>query len=440
MARSRKARNRRPPSYQPPLLKAMLELIPPGVLAAVPAGRQWSGWLLALAAVLMAWDSLPTLTSRFESTLETLTGWLPRRKLARTYQGFIKALKLHSAALLDRLTDYLRRQMPAWVGPYWTQQDWQAFAADGSRVECPRTAANERQLGCAGRKRTTPQLFLTTIYHMGSGLPWSFRIGPGTDSERNHLRHMLPLLPQNALLVADAGFVGYDLLSTILAGSRHFLIRVGSNVRLLRDLGYARVHDDQTVWLWPDKQQKQNQPPLVLRLICLHDGRKPVYLLTDLPAEQLSDRQAGVLYRMRWGIEVFYRFFKCTLGHRKMRSAAPQQAKCELHWAVLGLWVLSMMSVRQLIARETNPLELSVAAALKAVRRCLRRAGPPSLKRLRQALGQAVKDRYVRTTSKKARNWPHKKTEKPPGPPKIKRASRAEIRLARELRQHRLTT
>jgi hypothetical protein len=417
----------------------MLELIPTGLLANMPCGWQWSAWLLAVTAVLLAWEDPVSLTGRFGVVLVKLAEWLPGRKLAKTYQGFIKAIKLHSAALLGRLTDYLRDRMPDWVGPYWTQQGWVAFAADGSRVECPRTAANERELGCAGRKRTGPQLFLTTLYHMGTGLPWSFRIGPGTDSERNHLRQMLPLLPPNSLLVADAGFVGYDLLDSILAHGQHFLIRVGSNVRLLQGLGFADLHDDQTVCLWPDKHRKRGQPPLALRLICLNDGRTPIFLLTDIPAEQLSNHQAGELYRLRWGIEVFYRSFKCTLGHRKMRSGAPKQAYCELGWAVLGLWILSTMTVRQLIATDHDPLTLSVTLALNTIRLALRHGpGDHSLPRLRRLLAQALKDGYLRTAPKKARNWPHKKTEKPPGPPKIKRASRVEIQLARSLRQHRL--
>ena len=439
MAQSRKTYNRRSPSYQPPPLKTMLEFIWPQALMSLPGGWQWSSWLLAMGAVLMAWDDPPSLTARFQSVLATLGQWFPRRKLGTTYQGFIKALKTHSALLLDCLSDHLRSHLPHWAGAHWRRQGWIAFAVDGSRVECPRTAANERQLRCAGKKRTAPQLFVTTIYHMGTGLPWSFRAGPGTDSERHHLRQMLPLLPEQALLVADAGFVGYELLDSILSGGRHLLIRVGSNIRLLRELGYTSVHQDQTVCLWPDKQQKRRQPPLVLRLIRLHNGRKPMYLLTDLPAGQLTDRQAGQLYRLRWGIEVFYRSFKCTLGHRKMRSRAPQQAHCELSWAVMGLWILSAMSIKELIAHGKDPLELSVASAVQIIRLSLRHAwGGGSLRRLRESLGQAVKDSYVRTAPKTARNWPHKKTDKPPGPPRIQQASHAQVTLAQSLLQHKL--
>jgi hypothetical protein len=270
---------------------------------------------------------------------------------------------------------------------------------------------------------------------MGTGLPWAFRIGPGTDSERNHLRDLLGLLPPRALLVADAGFVGYDLMAAILRDGSEFLIRVGNNVTLLRKLGFARVEANNTVYLWPDSHRKKDLPPLVLRLVELNDGRKPVFLLTSVLGDAaLSDPQAGVLYRMRWGVEVFYRSLKQTLARRKMHSAAPPQAKCELSWAVLGLWGLAMMSVRQIVAAGGDPLDLSVATALRQVRLAVRR-GPrsPKARILLGRLWAAVKDSYVRKTSKKARDWPHKKKDKPPGLPRIQIATQEQLSLAKAL-------
>ena len=277
------------------------------------------------------------------------------------------------------------------------------------------------------------QLFLTTILHMGTGLLWAFRIGPGTDSERNHLRDLLGLLPPQTLLVADAGFVGYDLLTAILQGGSQFLNRVGSNVTLLRELGFAQVQADNTVYLWPDNHRKKNLPPLVLRLVELHNGRKPVFLLTSaLDDTALSDSQAGVLYRMRWGVEVFYRSLKQTLARRKMHSQAPRQAQCELSWAVTGLWGLTLMSVHQVLVGGGDPLALSVATALRHVRMAIRH-GPrsPKARLLLRRLRAALKDSYVRRTSKKARDWPHKKKDKPPRPPRIKIATQEQLSQAK---------
>lgn len=130
----------------------------------------------------------------------------------------------------------------------WQREGWCAFAADGSRVECPRPAANENELRCAGKQKTGPQLVVTTLLHMGTGVPWDFRIGPETASERRHLEEMLPDLPPQSLVVADAGFTGYAFYRRIVAAKQSFLLRVGSNVQLLKDLGSGEQEGRDTVY------------------------------------------------------------------------------------------------------------------------------------------------------------------------------------------------
>lgn len=397
---------------------------------------RWTGRFLALAAILMAWDSGHTLGDRFDSSRETLSGMFPSRKrVGRTYQGFIKAMLRLGEALGDRLTVHLRSVLRRLAGAYWRREGFIAFAADGSRVDCPRTEANGQALGCGGRKGSGPQFWLTTLWHMGTGLPWAWKTGPSTDAERGHLRDMLCLLPNNALLVADAGFTGYELLRDIVAGGRSFLVRVGSNVHLLQELGYAQVETDGTVYLWPDKFRK-GHPPLVLRLIVLERKGKKMYLLTSLGAESFRDEQAGVLYEMRWGVEVFYRSMKQTLARRKMLSRAPRQARAELSWTLVGLQLLGLLSVEQIIASGKDPLSWSVAMSLRVVRLAMRDGRPsgPCRGGLLGCLSRAVKDAYARRGEKRARNWPHKKREKPPGAPKLRKANETEVRKAKEIR------
>ncbi len=414
---------------------------PPFSACLTRSDTRWTGRFLVFVAILMGWESSQSLCDRFDSARDSVTGMFPgRRRVGRTYQGFVKGLLRWSDLLLEKITGHLRGVIRQIAGAYWTREQFVAFAADGSRVECPRTEANEMALGCGGRKGTGPQFWLTTLWHMGTGLPWAWKIGRSTDAERTHLREMLPLLPHNALLVADAGFTGYLLFREILSGGRSFLIRVGSNVRLLEKLGYAEIENVQTVYLWPDMWRKKNYPPLVLRLIVLQRKGKKMYLLTNLPSERLTDKQAGVLYEMRWGVEVFYRSMKQTLSHRKMLSRAPKQARAELSWTLVGLQLLGLLSVEQIIHRGKDPLSWSVAASLRVVRLAMRDGRSRGLRRggLLRALSLAVKDHYTRTSSKKARDWPHKKREKPPGTPKLRKANKTEVTKAKEIKDARI--
>jgi hypothetical protein len=220
------------------------------------------------------------------------------------------------------------------------------FGVDGSRAELPRTRSHEqaystvrhkhksrrpRKRKSDKKKSNSPQLWLTTMWHVGSGLPWDWRIGPADSSERAHSLEMLPHLPPGALIAADAGFVGYKHLSAILTSGRHFVLRVGSNVRLLKQLGFARESAG-TVYLWPDTAARKSQSPLVLRLVVVHNGKHPVYLVTNVLSQtRLTDRQVVELYARRWGIELFYRHLKQTFQRRKLRSTNAENALVEMH-------------------------------------------------------------------------------------------------------------
>ena len=95
---------------------------------------------------------------------------------------------------------------------------------------------------------------------------------------------------------------------------------------------------------------------------------------------------------------------------------------------------MGLMTAWRLVSAGIDPLELSVARARDAVRQALRdRRSRRGAQSLDAALQAAVKDGYVRHRGKAARNYPRKKRETPPGPPKIKSATEAEVKRARKL-------
>lgn len=424
-------------SHQDGLVKAISKFLPGRLFSRwkLASSVKWSPYRLVYMALLMAWSAEQTLGERFDAAKALLKNVFPKWCLANSYQGWCDAQLLWIHTLQPALAKRLRQQLRAVAGVHWTREGWCAFAADGSRVECPRTAKNKEGLGCAGKERTSPQLFLTTLWHMGTGLPWDYRIGPGTDSERRHLEEMLADLPAKALLVADAGFTGYDLLKRIIDAGLWFLVRVGANVHLLQQLGYAVRESKSTVYLWPT--EKRDQPPLVLRLIKLTRGGKSMYLLTNITDDKrFSEENAALFYEMRWGVEVFYRSTKQTMDRRRMLSRTPATCQAELHWVVMGIWLLGLMSVSGIIERGIDPLHWSVALSRKRIRQAMRTMGSRKKQQadLLQQLSQAVKDNYQREGSKKAQDWPHKKRENPPGDPKIRMAQPAEVRKAKRIR------
>ncbi len=382
----------------------------------------------------MALDNSGTLCDRFDAARSALDMVIPRRRrVGRCYQGFIKALMKYNDSLLPAIQDHLRKAVKRIAGDHWTRFGWVIFAADGSKIDCVRSEANESFFGVAGRAKCAPQQLLTTLWHMGTGLPWAWITGRADDAERNHLRQMIQLLPALCLLVADAGFTGFDLLRQLQNANIFFLIRVGANVTLLQKLGYTVMEHGNTVYLWPKKRRSDN--PFVLRLICVQPagGKKPIFLITNvLDHDKLSDETAAAIYQMRWGVEVFFRSLKHTLQRRKMRSAAPRQAALELHWSIIGLLLLGLLSVEAIISRGKDPLKMSVALASRVIRRAM--AKPPAYRTLVRCLAAAVTDNYTRHRPKMAWNWAHKKNDPPPGEPKLRIADEKEVRQAQQLR------
>ena len=398
----------------------------------VRANAKWTPQRLVFAALFMAWAADAALCDRFDTAgrlLRELFPWWPR---GMTYTGFVNAWLRHHERVLPALAVRLRRRQTELAGERLLRCGWRAFAVDGSRFEAARSEANKKRLGCAGRKKTGPQCFLTMALDLASGLPWDFRIGAGTASERAHFEDMLDTLPPGALAIADADFVGYELWRAIADGGRHFLLRIGANVRLLQKLGVAVEEREDTMYLWP--QDRRDEPPLVVRLVVLKRGKKKIYLATNVLDEaKLTAADAAELYALRWESEVGFRSIKQTLERRKLRSQAPAQAMAELSWAVLGLWVLGALAVESLLKAGKDPLSWSAAAARRTVRNAMKRAHRParSVRALARELEGAVRDEYVRTGSKKRHDWPHKKREKPPGAPKIRPATTGEIQLAK---------
>jgi hypothetical protein len=388
---------------------------------------RWSPKFVVLCWVAIGWSIQRQLTERFREARELLAALFYRkRRPGGTYQGLVKATYRWGMFTLHRFWECLRPTLAPRLGTIWYWHNWIVLTVDGSRFDAPRTRPNERALGKAGRDKTHPQWWVTWMTHLPTNMIWDWRVGPGDSSERSHLREMISALPELALVVADIGFGGYDLLNTLDQAGVNFLIRCGGNTNLLVEATRQRIEKEgehRYVYLWPEAHR--DRPPLKLRLIVLKRKGQRVYLLTNvLESQRLSRRMAGEFYDARWGVEVSYRGLKQTLERRKMLATTPGPGALELAGNILAM---ALLMVQGALALGACAARLSVAAALRVIRwaiEVMRYTGGCS-KFLDRLLG-AVKDEYVRRRSKAAREWPHKKKELRPSPPKMRRPSASE--------------
>jgi Transposase DDE domain len=405
----------------------------------VHGNTTWTPPGLIVLTLFWVWSECPTLTGAFTQASQLCVGLFGRLVL-KSYAGLSAALVTWTPRLLPLLSKRLRQRMEDIAGDHWRIGSWLPLAVDGSRTTTPRTRANERAFhpprygrGKKARSRSqwknkrrrkqkltppAPQMWMTLLWHMGLKMPWAWKLGPSNASEREHLVKLLETeeFPAKTLFCADAGFVGYDLWRSIADRGHHFLIRVGSNVRLLRGLGEVRRRGD-FVHFWPKKIREKGQPPMVLRLLSFQVGRRVMFAVTNVLGERdLTGPQARRLYEQRWGVEVQFRSLKQTFGRRKLHSRTPAMAQIELHWSILGLWLIQLLAAAEQIPAGIAPERGSVSVAVQVVRDAMRggRSGP-----VRSRLREAVKDSYRRRGSKAARYRPKKKDKPSAGRPKI---------------------
>jgi hypothetical protein len=408
--------------YRTQLIAAIADVLPIDAFRSVDrtSRDRWGWYPLAMVWLLPVLCPAATLKERFAQGREWLRRLAPPLRLAGTYQGFVKALRRRGEVLAFWLRTAVQERLRDRLGETDLIDGWRPLAVDGTRFDCPRSRSCQARYPLASRRKSPPQLALTSLWHLGVHCWYDGRVGPARTSERAMLRDMLDDLPERTLLVGDAGFVGYDLCAELARRGVGFLLRVGRNVHLLTRLGLTREGPG-AVYLWP--QNRRGRPPLRLRLLVVGSGTRRVYLVTGvLSRRRLSHTRAADFYRRRWGVETAYRAVKQTLARRELLSRAADLAQWELVGLFLAAWTLSVVS---LFARggKGQARAWSPAQTIGALRQALHRGhrrGPSLRRRLARALAEPAR----RGRKKTRQRWPRQKTEPPCGAPKIKRAPR----------------
>lgn len=389
---------------------------------------RWSAKYLLLVWILMGWSVQPQATTRFDEAFSTLSRlYWRRRRSGRTYQGFVKASASWTTEALHALWRRLQKKLIARMQQATRWADWTVLVADGSRFDATRTRSNEKALKHVGVEKTRPQWGVTLLMHLPTGLLWDWRQGRAIDSERGQLRDMLDDLPEKTLLLADAGFTGFDLMQELARRGVTFLIRCGSNITLLVEDARTKiegVHGSKRVYLWP--KNRRSQPPLELRLIVFKHRKQRVCLLTNaLDTHILSRSMASDLYRARWGVEIGYREIKQSLDRRQLKTRSARLGEAELAGSIVA-WALLRLQACLLMGR--HMFRLSMAIALRVQRSVLEyvRFGC-STAWFAEQMCRSLRDEYERKRPKKARDWPHKKKDSPPKPPLLRTCTNYEL-------------
>ena len=186
-------------------------------------------------------------------------------------------------------------------------------------------------------------------YDIVRGIPSAAEITAALGSEKKSLRK---LLKEGMLYLTDRGYIDYRMYQAIHDAGSFFVARLKDNStfevleeRSLTDADRkAGILSDAWVRMGSAFTEGQLTAPVRRIVIAGGEGRKDVILLTntDLPAEMI-----GVLYRYRWQVELFFRWFKVILGCRNWLSLTLRGLTLQVYVALLASILVALWTGRK---------------------------------------------------------------------------------------------
>jgi Transposase DDE domain len=394
---------------------------------AAPGRRHHPRWdlqPLVLIPLAMTWAAGDSQPEKFEMARGFyVASHSARRRPGRTIQGFQKALARLPMRSLRALAVGVRHEIRRRYAQRLLCDGFEPMGCDGSRIECPRAAELEARLRPAGQDDSAPTLWVTAMVHLGTGLLWSWQLGPGTADERAHLRRLLAALSPAALIVADAAFMGYELAMAIVASRRSFLLRVSSKTYLYTaERAELASWTEGPVYYWPVKVREAGRPPLACRLIRVPArgrAKHDVWLLTDVTdPRRLSAATAARFYRWRWRNEGVFRIYKRTVNKLKLCSRTVRTVHREAEVSLLAVQLLLAHADWALrpVGSEGRPA-ISPRKVLVAIRQEMGGVATGKGGSYRRRLQGCRAEARDQKSAKASREWPRRQPHKPPGPP-----------------------
>ena len=205
---------------------------------------------------------------------------------------------------------------------------------------------------------------LHTHFEPLTGVPMDMDLTAAGDSEiENLLGRLLP----DRVYVKDRGYACFRLFQGIIDRGSWFVCRIRDNSAyevvedrpLTAAAQAAGILSDQIVWLGgKDKRRVLKQPLRVLKIACKphykrfgHGGdggpAQGEYLLIATNLLELPAEVVGLIYRLRWTVELFFRFFKHILGCRHLLSHRANGIEIQVYLAMIVCMLIALWTGRK---------------------------------------------------------------------------------------------
>jgi hypothetical protein len=224
-------------------------------------------------------------------------------------------------------------------------------AVDGTVLR----AVNRMAWASVGKNGSAVKLHLH--FSVFDQVPQDWTITPGNCCERKVLKAKAQ---PGAFYVADRLYSDdYAFLGRMLRQKIDFVMRLpGNAVRLGAAPNRELTAEDRAAGVVSDRREQlgAKHKGLVIRVVEIHAAGQVFVLGTsrlDLPAELI-----GLIYRYRWQIELFFKWFKMILGGRHWLAESPRGVAIQLYSAMIATLLLTMVTGQRPTIRQLETLHL----------------------------------------------------------------------------------
>jgi hypothetical protein len=322
------------------------------------AGRQHPSWADARRTCAHGQYLSLFLFALFNPVLKTMRAVCAASQLPRVQRevsggpvslgSFSEAQHLTDPAVLERVFGELAGQVqgpcPGDVRPAWRQ--W--FARDSSLFAAlPRMNWALYGGGRAGAKNNAVRLHLN--FHLLDDKPARMQVVPGKVCERKVWREVWE---RGAGYVGDRYFAeGYALLGQLEEKGCRYVLRLRDEALITVEEELPLEEADRAANVqrqgWARLGGKAHRSVRV-RVVWLRTAQgEELRLITNVPADQLSAAEVGLLYRRRWQVECFFRWVKCLLGCRHWLAESQTGVTLQLYLALIAAVLFQLHTGRR---------------------------------------------------------------------------------------------
>jgi Transposase DDE domain len=295
----------------------------------------------------------------FNPALETMRALCAASRLPRVQRevsgghaslgSFSEAQHLTDPGVLERVFGDLVSQVQG-PAPGDVRQAWQQwFARDSSLFAAlPRMSWALHGAGNASAKNNAVRLHLSL--HLLEDRPARMQVTAGKVCERKVWKETWET---GAAYVGDRYFAeNYRLLGQLEEKGCRYVLRLRDEavITVEEELPLSEVDRAAGVQrqAWARLGSRACYRSVRVRVVWIGTaGAETLRLVTNVPPDQLSAAEVGLLYRRRWQIECFFRWIKCLLGCRHWLAESQTGVTIQLYLALIAAVLFQLHTGRR---------------------------------------------------------------------------------------------